>query len=133
MTKQQKDKYLGYVICCTFITCYICAVFSHDIPSYEQDYLVGEKWLLHWCMVIYLPLFPLISGIFVILITKTVMSIAVTATNFLLTLMFTIFACSSGILSTSWIYLSFASFVIMLGAIYDKYNPSKTCKENNTR
>ena len=125
MTKEHKDKYIAYVVAGMFLCCYLCAFVFHDIPSYEQDYLTGVAWLLHWCMVLYLPLFPFVAGIFIITISKSITAIAVTTTNFFLTLLFAIFACSSGILSTSWIMLSIASLVVMLTAHYDKYQSTK--------
>ena len=131
MIKAPKDKYLSYAVAAIAICSYLCAIAFHDIPSYEQDFLEGVTWLLHWCMVLYLPLFPFVAGIFIITISKTITAIAITTTNFFLTLLFTIFACSSGILSTSWIMLSIASLVVMLTAHYDKYQSTKMNNNNS--
>lgn len=121
LTKEQKDKYVGFTIVILCICCYIFAMIFHDIPSYEQDYLKGANWILHWCLVMYLPLFPLFAGIFAIITSSSDLTTTVTAVNFLLTLLFTIFACGSHVLSTSWIFLSVASFLPMLVVQYDKY------------
>lgn len=125
MTKEHKDKYIAYIVAGISLCCYLCAFVFHDIPSYEQEFLEGSAKFLHWSMVSYLPLFPFLAGVLVITISQTVTAIAVTTTNFFLTLLFTIFACSSGILSTSWIFLSMASLLIMLTANYDKHTSIK--------
>lgn len=121
MSKNRIVRFISIAIGGTSIICFICACIFHNIPSYEQDFLMGIESLLHWSMVYYLPLFPFVSGILAILITNRVEAFEITAINFLLTIVFTIFAYYSQILSTSWIFLSIASGVIMLGTIYDRY------------
>ena len=131
MTKENKDRYIGYSIGIICVCCYIFAIIFHNIPSYEQDYLKGTDWILHWCLVMYLPFFPLIAGIFAIITSSSDLAITVTTTNFLLTLLFTIFACGSHVLSTSWIFLSIASLLPMLAVHYDKYQKLSNPKDQN--
>lgn len=131
MTNEIKNRYIAYSIGILSICCYIFAILFHDIPSYEQDYLKGIDWILHWCLIMYLPLFPLFAGIFAIITSSSDLTTTVTTANFLLTLLFTIFACGSHVLSTSWIFLSVASFLPMLVVQYDKYLKSINQKDQN--
>lgn len=120
MIRDQKDKCIAYFVAGISLSCYLSALIAYDTPSYELDNLKGHFALLHWCMIMYLPLFPFLALIFCGIISQTFTAGAVVSMNFLLTLLFAIFACCSGILSTSWILLSASSFVIMLAVQYDK-------------
>ena len=120
MTKEQKDKYIAYSVVGISLCCYLFAIAFHDIPSYEQDYLEGIPWILYWSMVLYLPLFPLLAGLLVIVISNEVTSKGITTANFALTLLFAIFAFGAEVFSISWLLLTITSLLPMLAAYYDK-------------
>lgn len=119
MTSNKTTKFVSSFIVTVCLISYIMALCLHDIPSYEQDSLCGVPLLLHWCMIIYLPLFPIISGLLSLAISSKISFIGVTVANFSMTLIFCIFAYSSDVLSTSWMLLTLSSFSIMCGAIYE--------------
>lgn len=128
MNQEQRNRYIGGFTGILCICLYICAVMFHDIPSYEQNYLHGAALMLHWCMVLYLPLFPLLSGFIAIAASNKVTAIGVTTINFFLTLIFMAFSWASGILFASWLFLTVASLFTMLIAYYDKTNRTNSNK-----
>ena len=121
----RKETWLAYVIVSFSICCYFYALKFDDIPSYESDYLHGITWLLHWGLLAYLPVFPLVSGLIAICISPPKTSYiscirGVIIMNCVLTVVFTIFAYSSGILLYSWLFMTGFSAVPLLGVIYEK-------------
>lgn len=124
--KKHKDTLVAYSTIILCFICYVLALYFNDIPGYEADYLRSVPYLLHWGIIYYLPVFPLVAIVFGVAISesksKSSAIFSISATNFMLTLLFAIFAYSANILSISWTFLGIGSFIFLLTAIYDKSN-----------
>lgn len=107
------DKTLGYCIFALTAIFLAAGYISCDISDARELDRVGT--LLYYALLVYLPTFPLLAIVFVIL-TNQSGSMAITGANMGITILVTIFAITHGILERSWICMTIASSLPFIAA-----------------
>lgn len=118
--ESKKDKVIEWSLSTLILGIYFVAILCNDIDSYRIVYLAGSEWVLFWSMVLYLPLFPLVSGILMILVSNfSVLSVSII--NLVFTIVFAFHAYSRGFLATSWALLVIVNLLFLAAVCYDTY------------
>jgi len=127
MAKKTKDKFIVNTSLVIFVVLVFASIITSETPSYEIDSLRGYKWLLHYGIMAYLPVFPIVSAFLCFPMGLKSASEPFTI-NAVITLVFTLFAWVLHFQYVSWTLLLVGNFVILAMIMYFERQDQKNKK-----
>lgn len=123
MLTKKAERIVGISLLVIIALLLLCAYMSNEVPSSEIKNLTGVRWFLFWSLVLYLPIFPLIS-MFLAMPTAQ-RPIEIFSIQTAITGTITAFAWLLDFQSWSWTFLLLANIVLICSLIIDSKNYQK--------